>query len=359
MKKRWLPKWVSEYRSRHGKSYYRFRRKGFTNHTFKNDPGTEEFMEEYQACLDGDHNRLVPQAHKATPGSVDDLLARYYRSAEFVALRSTTQAVYRREFDRWRRQYGGASVRDLESHHVAEMLAERLPHVHSANTLRKRLSFLMDFAIRLGFADKNPVRAIRSYKTKSTGYHTWTDEEIARFEAFHPTGTIPRLAFDLLLWTGQRGGDVRILGPQHIKDKRINIVQSKTGAKVSLPILAPLAESILATPTRGLVFILSAHNKPYSAKSFPQRFSKWCTDAGLPHCTAHGLRKAAARRLAEAGCTNQQIKSWTGHTTDSEVARYTAAADQLTLSDAAGLILMANLETKLAKDSDKPLGKGA
>jgi integrase len=45
-------------------------------------------------------------------------------------------------------------------------------------------------------------------------------------------------------------------------------------------------------------------------------------------CVPHGLRKAAARRLAEAGCTEKQIAAVTGHTTLKEVARYTRAANQ-------------------------------
>jgi hypothetical protein len=40
------------------------------------------------------------------------------------------------------------------------------------------------------------------------------------------------------------------------------------------------------------------------------------------------LRKAAARRLAEAGCTPHQIMSMTGHRTLKEVSRYTSAANQ-------------------------------
>jgi len=98
----------------------------------------------------------------------------------------------------------------------------------------------------------------------------------------------------------------------------------------------------------------TAHTaKPYSPKSFGQRFRKWCDEAGRDNCTAHGLRKAAARRFAEAGCSNQQIKSWTGQTT----ARYTAAADQETLSEAAAEMLIANLRERLANDQPDPLGK--
>ena len=51
-------------------------------------------------------------------------------------------------------------------------------------------------------------------------------------------------------------------------------------------------------------------------------------DGGRSRCKAHGLRKAAARRLAEAGCTANEIAAVTGHKTLAEVERYTRAVDQ-------------------------------
>jgi integrase len=55
--------------------------------------------------------------------------------------------------------------------------------------------------------------------------------------------------------------------------------------------------------------------------------------AGLPkHCSAHGLRKAACRRLAEGGCSANEIASISGHASLDEVARYTKAADQARLA---------------------------
>lgn len=119
-----------------------------------------------------------------------------------------------------------------------------------------------------------------------------------------------------------------------------------------------LAESILATPTVGAIFVVTEFGKQFSVKGFGNKFRQWCDEAGLPNCSAHGLRKAAARRFAEAGCSNQEIKAWTGHTTDSEVARYTAAADQRTLSDTAATKLLANLTERLAKNSANALNLG-
>lgn len=360
MAKRWLPKWVSEYRDRHGKPRYRFRRKGYAQHLFKHSPGTEGFRQEYLACKDGiAAERIAPGADRIIPGTFDDLIVRYYRSPDFLDPGDRTREVYRGVIERWRKKYGGAVVRDLEPRHVSDMMAEMLPYRTAANMLRKRLRALMQFAIREGMADRNPVLATKPYKVDSAGFHTWTEEEIARYEARHPIGTKARLALDLMLWTGQRGGDARVMGPQHVKNKRLLVTQEKTGAVVSLPVLPALAASILATKSSGLVFLLSDHGKPFSRKGFGNKIRQWCDEAGLPQCSAHGLRKAAARRFAEAGCSNQQIKSWTGHTTDSEVARYTAAADQQALSDSAAEMLMANLAERLAKSSDNPLEKEA
>lgn len=365
-RKRWLPQWVSEFRDRHGKPRYRFRRKGFAQYLFKSEPGTADFLREYEECKRGIvAEPIAPGIARAKSGSFDDLVRRYYRSPDFLDPSERTREVYRGVIDRWRdtrgkngRRYGDSMVRDLETRHIEAMMASMLPHRTAANMLRKRLSALMNFAIRQGLAKSNPVLATRPYKVDSDGFHTWTEVEITQFEERHPVGTKARLAFDLMLWTGQRGGDARAMGPQHIRSKRLIVTQEKTGATVSLPILAPLAQSIMAVRSGALVFLLNEHGKPFSRKGFGNKFRQWCDQADLKHCSAHGLRKAAARRFAEAGCSNQQIKSWTGHTTDSEVARYTAAADQALLSDAAAELLMANLRNRLANQNDNQLERG-
>ena len=362
MAKRWLPQWVSEFRDRHGKPRYRFRRKGFAQYLFKHAPGTEGFRQEYEACKQGiAAERIEPGAERNVPGSFNDLIARYYRSPDFLDPSDRTRVVYRGVIERWRVKYGKAMVRDLAARHVESMMTEMLPHRTAANMLRKRLSALMKFAIRQGVTTTNPVTATKPYKVSSEGFHTWSEEEISQYEARHPVGTKARLALDLMLWTGQRGGDARVMGPPNIRNKRLVVTQEKSQGKVtvSLVILPALARSIMATKSGALVFLLSEHGKPFSKKGFGNKMRQWCDEAGLPQCSAHGLRKAAARRFAEAGCTNQQIKSWTGHTTDSEVARYTAAADQKALSDAAAEMLMANLATRLANRDANLLEKEA
>jgi len=315
-------------------------------------------MEEYKRCADGiDAPAIKPGADRFMPGTFDDLIARWYASSDFEGLKLRTRTAYRNDIERWRAKYGRAMVRDLRPQDVQTAMQERLPHKTSANNLRKRLGQLMRFANTIEYVDKNPVLAIKPYKIEGEGYHSWTDDEIAKYEATHPVGTKARLMFDLLLWTGQRRGDVRTLGPVHIQNGRLIFYQEKGDKKhlVDIPILQPLAESILATETGRFCFLISKSGTPYGRDSIGNYFREWCNQAGLKHCTAHGMRKAAARRFAEAGCTNQEIKSWTGHSTDSEVARYTKAASNKMMADAAAVKLLANLATELDKNSDKLL----
>jgi site-specific recombinase XerD len=91
-----------------------------------------------------------------------------------------------------------------------------------------------------------------------------------------------------------------------------------------------------ATPSAHLTFLTTASGKPFSAAGFTNWFRDMCNDAGLPRGTsAHGLRKAACRRLAEAGCSANVIASISGHASLREVQRYTAAADQVRMARSA------------------------
>ena len=65
---------------------------------------------------------------------------------------------------------------------------------------------------------------------------------------------------------------------------------------------------------------------------FGNWFAERCKAAGVPG-RAHGLRKAAARRLSDAGATQQEIKAWGGWSNDAEVALYVAGADRARLAD--------------------------
>ena len=124
------------------------------------------------------------------------------------------------------------------------------------------------------------------------------------------------------------------------------VKQEKTGAELVIPIHPELAAVIAATPSGHLTFLTTRFGRPFEGSGFSHWFRGACDQAGLPHCSPHGLRKAAARRLAEAGCTAHEIGAITGHASLAELVRYTRAADQRRLAEAA--------MAKTRKSSGKP-----
>src|SRR5262249_28072825 len=149
-------------------------------------------------------------------------------------------------------------------------------------------------------------------------YHSWTEDEIAQFETQHLVGSRARLALDLLLYTGQRRSDVVRMGRHHVRDGMLQVIQDKGGVELQVPVLPALADTMAATADH-LTFLVTEFGRPFTAAGFGNWFRDRCNEAGLRHCSAHGLRKAAARRLAEAGCTVHQIAAITGHTSLREI----------------------------------------
>ena len=108
------------------------------------------------------------------------------------------------------------------------------------------------------------------------------------------------------------------MGRQHIHNGVLTIDQGKTEggeeAHLEIPVHPKLREIIDATPTVGVkTFLVTHFGKPYTAPGFGNWFRELCDAAECPDVSAHGLRKATARRLAEIGCSANQIASITGH----------------------------------------------
>lgn len=325
--------YVHEYRDRHGKVRRYFRRPGFPPAALPGLPGSPEFMEAYRLASVGFE---VPKPIKPTaslPGSVSAAIVAYYGSAAYRGMADETQAMRRRILERFRVDHGDKRIARMKRAHVAAILARKKPF--AVRNWLKTLRGLMAFAVEAGLLREDPTAGIRPARARAGTRHTWTEEEIAQYEARHPIGTRPRLAMALMLYTAARRADAVRLGPQHIRGGVLSYRQQKTGVVVEMQVHSVLAAALAATPSGHLTFLVTAAGKPFKAAAFGNLFRRWCDEAGLPQCSAHGLRKAQARRLAEAGCSPHMIASITGHKTLGEVARYTEAADRARLARAA------------------------
>jgi integrase len=143
-----------------------------------------------------------------------------------------------------------------------------------------------------------------------------------------------------LLYTGLRRSDAVRVGKEHVRDGVITVRTAKTGIVVDLPLLPPLAESIAATKTGDLAFIVSEWGRPFTAESFGNWFRDACREAGVRK-SAHGLRQAGATRAAENGATEHQLMAMFGWTTTKQAQLYTKAANRKRMGIEAGTMLLA------------------
>ena len=157
-------------------------------------------------------------------------------------------------------------------------------------------------------AARGPDRNIKLRAIKGDGFPTWTEDEIAQFEAHHPIGTKPRLAFALLLFTTQRRSDVVRMGRQHLREcldvrlrelgvRSILAVRQKTGVPLAIPVHPDLQAVLDATPSEHLTFLVTTTGKPYGGNHFSESFRELVRRRRITEAlSAHGLRKAACRR---------------------------------------------------------------
>ena len=327
------PKYVHHKQDRHGgPGFWYFERKGYARVRLPGLPWSPEFMAAYEAALGG--KPLPIAAKNVHPGTMADLIAKYYSSAAFGSLERSTQQVYRRIIERIREQHGTKPVGLLEPRHVRKFASE-IQKPTAAKRFVSILRVLLEHGIACGMIDSNPATGIKGPKVKTLGFHSWTEEEIAQFESSHEPGTRERLALALLLYTGQRRSDVVRMGPQHVRDGALRIVQKKTGAELCIPVHPELTAIIQASTNEHMAFLITAQGKPFTSAGFGNWFREACNVAGLPRCSAHGLRKAAARRLADAGATEHEIAAITGHESLREVERYAKGANQARLARSA------------------------
>jgi integrase len=301
-------------------------------------PWSEDFMRQYAAALDGVKAKASEiGANRTKAGTFDALCVFYYRT-EFPRLKASTQRERRNIIERFRSRDGNGSkpVKLLERRHIKEIMAKLAATPEAANNLLKALRLLLNHAVDIGMIESNPAQGVKPYRHKGGGFHTWSAAEIAAYRDAHPLGTTARLALELLDGTGQRIGDVVRMGWQHfVRDadgEWLTVRQEKTDEPLWVALPPGLVEAMASVPRTNLTFLVTEAGAPFEAKRLSDAMRAWCDTAGLPECTAHGLRKAKLTRQAEAECTTEQMKATGGHRSTASLGIYTRAANQRRLA---------------------------
>jgi len=316
------PPYLLREKTRHGKIVWYFRKADGPRIRIHGDYGSKEFMISYSAALSGEKHSYSNERIKHASDSLAWLIRLYRESPAWnklsMSTRNTREGLLR-QLESVDRPYTSIARKDIQ---IA--LDKRVGSMqgHFLKTARS----LFAWAMKADLVETDPTAGVKAESQKTEGYHVWTEEEVATFEARWPVGTRERLAMTLMLYTGVRRGDAVRIGRQHIKDGVISIKTEKTGTWVYLPLASELEQVIEATPTGNLALIATHDGRPMNKRYFGQWFREACVEAGVPG-SCHGLRKAGATRLAEAGATVHELNSIFGWSGSDMASLYTRKAD--------------------------------
>jgi len=300
--------------------YCYFRRRGLPRIRLPGIVGSAEFMDAYAQAIAA-APLPIGAGKRSKPGSVSEAVAGTPRKRRAL-------------LEGFREDHGHRQLATLPREFIVALL-DTMPPFQARNWLTAFRHFA-GWAVERKLLKTDPSLGIKLKAPKSDGHHSWSDAEIAAYEARHPIGSKARLALALGLYTAQRRSDVVCFGKQNIKNGVLTFRQKKTGTTLAIPVHAELAKIIAASATGDLTLLVTNRGRVFSGNGFNDAFRDWCNEAELPTtCVFHGLRKAALTQLAEAGCSVHEIQAISGHKNLKEVEHYTRAVDQARLARAA------------------------
>ncbi|MCK0197565.1 tyrosine-type recombinase/integrase [Ancylobacter sp. 6x-1] len=302
--------------------------------------GTPEFEAEYQAALVG-----APRQKRGEPeaGTLAWLLARYRETTDWSALSPATRRQRDNIFVHVLDKSGHHPASKVTTEHILNGKERRAATPAQARNFLDAMRGLFRWAKKARLVKVDPTAGVDNPPRKAgEGFVAWTEDDVAAFEAHWPIGTRQRVWLDVLLYSGLRRGDAVRLGRQHVREGVASLKTEKSGGtvEVMLPVLDVLQATLDAGPCGDLTFIVGANGRPLTKESFGNEFAAAARSAGIVK-SAHGVRKIAATRAANAGATVAQLEAIFGWTGGTMASLYTRKADRKRLAKAA-MHLLAN-----------------
>lgn len=310
-----------------GKTYWYVRRGRKSKKVrIRGEYGSPEFMAAYHAAITG--GGVKP---RSTSGSLAWAVGLYQESSAWSRLSKATQKQRANILRRILTTAGDKPIGGIAQIHITQGYDARKATPSAARNYLETLRGLFRWAVESAIVPTNPTLGLKAHRPASEGFPEWDRDDIAAFERRWPVGTRERVAFDVLLYTGLRRGDACTLGRQHVRNGVLRMKTEKTGEWVSVPLAPQLQATLDAGPTGDLTYIAGARGRPRDKAAFGEWFRGACHAAGVRK-SAHGLRKAAAIRMAMNGASERELEAVFGWTGGKMASHYTRAADREKLS---------------------------
>lgn len=310
-----------------GRTYYYFRvREGSKETHIKMPPPGPEHDQMYWRIKSGKHNARVKT-------NFDALIESYLCSPGWLKKAAGTKRRERPILDRIGTKNGSKDVRLVRRRDVMAIHQKLSDTTRQADYTVQMLRTLFKHAIHLEWITNNPAKDVELFGAQ-TAFEPWTDKLLAAYERNAEGDT--RLFYELCISTGQRAGDVVKMEWDHFDGEYMAVVQEKTGARIWVYCPDRLLDLLESTPKSGK-FILAKNLTEHITYNSIQKKVKAIRELinARPEHSIHGWRYNAVVQLAEAGCSDSEIQSVTGHATLEMVQKYRAQASQKKLSKSA------------------------
>lgn len=298
-------------------------------------PDDPAFLAAYASAM-----QSAPKQVRAAGGTIAAMIEGYLRSDACAALSDGYRKIIRRHLDAIRLDAEDAMMRHLRADHIQDDLRP-LTAVQQRDRM-KAWRLICGYALTARAISSDPTEGVRRPQPlQHVSHPAWTLDQIDAYRERWPIGTVQRAVMEVTYWTGARISDAVMIGPGHIgRDGVLTFRQQKTGDLAYIPWTNPLPphaaemsgdrammhESIM--PFRGhMTFLATRNGKTRSHKAAGHLIAAAADAAGFDR-SAHGLRRARAVHLAEAGANTLQIGAWTGHHSLSEIAHYVEEQDR-------------------------------
>jgi integrase len=324
------PRYLQKQTTRHGTVAWYVRIGRGKKIRIRGKYGTDEFQANYDAAIAGQ-----PVVKKGTkPDTLEWLINLHRNSGYWSDLAPSTRVQRERIFKQVVKTAGNHLVAHIDKQTIVSGRDRRKDTPSEARHFVDAMRTLFKWALESDLVKIDPTAGVKTKKPDKDGITPWTDDDIVKFERRWPRGTRERVMFDIFVYTGLRIGDAAVLGKQHVKHGTITIDTEKTGTRVTIPVLAPLAETLKAGPTGDLTFIATKTGRGMLKNSVGNNFREAARAAGVDK-SPHGIRKAAATHAADNGATEAELEAIFGWVGGQMASHYTREANRKKLAKGA------------------------
>ncbi len=291
--------------------------------------GTAEFDREYWEILSGKR-----AASKTSWGALIDALRETDKWAGFSPR-------YRKDLEPvleyLNEKIGHVDASRLTQADIYDAMEKNRHRVRFANYIPTAISMLSKLAIRKRWRTDNPaidIEPLKVPKDRKKPHMPWPDWAVDRMrEEGNP---LPRLIFEIGVGSVQRPGDWVGFTWGDYDGEMLKLTQNKTGKVLQLPCTENLKAALdQAKASLGFAPHPSRHiltrqdGSPMSYYSMARVMVRERKRLGLMAFDQHALRYRGVMELAWAGCSDDEIASFSGHTTKAMIAKYAGEARQI------------------------------